>query len=615
MANHVSLCLIVKNGEATLPTCLRSVADLVTEMIVVDTGSSDRTKEIAASLGARVFDFAWCDSFAAARNESLRHATGDWIFWLDADEYLDEENRGKLRRLFAGLGDENVAYSMKCVCLPNPETPITSVVDHVRLFRNYPEIRWSYRVHEQVLPALNRLGHPSRFTDIYIEHTGYTDPQLLRKKVQRNLRLLLLDEAEQPDEPFILFNLGWTYQGLGQPTRALGYLRKSLERADPTASIVRKLYSLIGQTCEKLGQGRDALTWYRAGRARFPDDAELLFHEGLLLRAHGDRRGAELAWRMLLAIKPGPHFASLDASLRGYKTRYHLGVLLNEQGRAAEAEALWRAAVAEQPGFVPAWEQLAGLYLAQQNWNAVADVLTHLPADGPTALSRLVLEGRAHLARRAFGPARAVLEAARDRFPDALPPRLYLTRVLLEEGQDLDAAEAALRDLVGGAPRLAEGWRNLAVLLHKRGRPAEAAAVAQAGRKHCPHDAGLLLFEGVFAAEAGATAAGEALLLRYLEGQPAGGTATVEARQKLAEIYLRRGRAADAEAQWRALLADQPAAVGAWRGLAEVCLRQGRWAEAEAIAGRLPNGEAVAVRNRLHDALGRSGTFVNPDQD
>ncbi len=88
-------------------------------------------------------------------------------------------------------------------------------------------------------------------------------------------------------------------------------------------------------------------------------------------------------------------------------------------------------------------------------------------------------------------------------------------------------------------------------------------------------------------------------MLRYLEGQPAGGKATVEARQKLAEIYLRRGRAADAEAQWRALLADQPAAVGAWRGLAEVCLRQGRWAEAEAIAGRLPDGEAVAVRSRL----------------
>jgi tetratricopeptide (TPR) repeat protein len=599
MANRISLCMIVKNSEATLPTCLRSVADLVHEMIVVDTGSTDRTKEIAAALGARVFDFAWCDSFAAARNESLRHATGDWIFWLDADEYLNEENRGKLRALFASLGKAPAAFNLKQRSAQvRPHDPPT-LVDQCRLFRNHPEIRWSYRVHEQILPAIGRLGHPVHFTDICIDHSGYTDPATRAQKDQRNLRLLHLQEAEQPDEAFTLFNLGWAYQTLGQLPRALAYLRKSLDRADPSASIVRKLFTLIAQTHEKLGQPREALGWCRAGRVRFPDDAELLFHEGMLLKAQGDRRGAELAWRSLLEVQPGPHFASVDASLRGYKTRYHLGVLLSEQGRAAEAEQLLRAAVAEEPGFLLAWKELAELYLAQQNWAAFQDALGRLSAEGPMALERLVLEGQAHLARREFGPARTVLEAARDRFPKAFFPRLYLSRVLLEEGQDPDGAEAALRDLVRGAPRAAEPWRNLAVLLSRRGRPAEAVAVARTGRKHCPQDAGLLLFEGVFAAEAGDLATAEPLLLRYLQGLPAGGTATIEARQKLAEIYLQRGRIADAETQWRALLADQPAFGAAWRGLAEVCLRQGRWADAEAIAGRLPDGEAAAVRTRL----------------
>jgi O-antigen biosynthesis protein len=73
----------------------------VDEIIVVDTGSSDRTKEIAAEHGARVFDFPWCDNFAAARNEAIRHASGQWIFWLDADEYLDEGTNKGARHLFS----------------------------------------------------------------------------------------------------------------------------------------------------------------------------------------------------------------------------------------------------------------------------------------------------------------------------------------------------------------------------------------------------------------------------------------------------------------------------------------------------------------------------------
>src|SRR5712692_10367639 len=93
---RVSLCLIVKDEEANLHRCLTSAADLVHEIIVVDTGSADYTKDVALRFGAKAFDFSWVDSFAAARNESIRRATGDWILWLDADEWLDEDNRRKL---------------------------------------------------------------------------------------------------------------------------------------------------------------------------------------------------------------------------------------------------------------------------------------------------------------------------------------------------------------------------------------------------------------------------------------------------------------------------------------------------------------------------------------
>jgi glycosyltransferase involved in cell wall biosynthesis len=93
MSQRVSLCLIVKNEEERLPKCLSSSVDLVHETIVVDTGSTDRTKEVAGRFGVRLYDFAWRDDFAAAMNESIRWATGEWVFWLHAKEAICAERK------------------------------------------------------------------------------------------------------------------------------------------------------------------------------------------------------------------------------------------------------------------------------------------------------------------------------------------------------------------------------------------------------------------------------------------------------------------------------------------------------------------------------------------
>jgi glycosyltransferase involved in cell wall biosynthesis len=260
----------------------------VDEVVVVDTGSADRTQEVAARLGARVFDFPWCDSFAAARNASLRHATGDWVFWLDADDRLDDDNRIRLRALFAGLGDDNAAYVLKCLCLPDAQARGGTVVDHVRLFRNRPDVRWAYRVHEQILPGVRRSGAEVRWSDVVIQHTGYQDSALRRRKLQRDLRLLRLEEAENPDEPFVLFNFGSIHQELGQAAEALPLFRRSLARSHPSDSIVRKLYALVGQCHRQLGQAPEALAACREGRAHYPDDAELFFLEALVRQEASD---------------------------------------------------------------------------------------------------------------------------------------------------------------------------------------------------------------------------------------------------------------------------------------------------------------------------------------
>ena len=98
-AVKLSLCMIVKNEKAFLERCLKSVQGLVDEIIVVDTGSRDKTKEIALRFGAKVYDFNWCDDFSLARNEWLKYATGDWILVLDADEMIAQEDFKKIRWL------------------------------------------------------------------------------------------------------------------------------------------------------------------------------------------------------------------------------------------------------------------------------------------------------------------------------------------------------------------------------------------------------------------------------------------------------------------------------------------------------------------------------------
>ncbi|HZV05523.1 MAG TPA: glycosyltransferase [Gemmataceae bacterium] len=568
MSIRTSLTMIVKNETATLGNCLASVRDLVDEIIVVDTGSSDNTKDIARQHGARVFEMPWPDSFAAARNESIRHASGQWLLWLDADDKLDEPNRQKLRDLFAGLGDDNFAYSMKCICVSGQPGGSATAVDHVRLFRNHPAIRWDYSVHEQILPALKRAGHAVRFTDIAITHTGYTDPALRHKKLERNLRLLHLDMAERPHDPFTLFNLGWAYADLGRCAEAIPLLQRSLQHSHIADSITPKLYSILTLCHRRLGQFAEAWATCQAGNARCPDDADLLFLKGQLCHHRGDRIGARACWMQLLGgsdlgaltqpRSPSADgvFASVDAGLQGPLVRYHLAVLDRDEGRFEDAENHWRTILGETPDYYPARLGLAELYLRQERWPEMETALDALQSHAP--LDAAVLRARMHLARKEFAAARQLLEDVLRQTPQLLTAQVILSHALLQSG-DESAAEPLLRRIVEMDPAQAESWRNLAVLHRRRNRLREAIAAAKAGCFHCPRDVSLLLLHGVLLHEGGDALNAETCLLRVLEidgNDAAARQRRATARRHLIALYSEMGRVREAEAHRRALTAE-----------------------------------------------------------
>ena len=131
-----------------------------------------------------MFDFVWVDDFAAARNAALARATGDYAFWLDADDVVDPPQRDALAELQASLRvNDPAAYMVRCSCDPGPNGDGgQTVVDHIRLFPIREDVRWSYAVHEQILPALRRANVPVSWTDITVRHSGYTDQALRERK-------------------------------------------------------------------------------------------------------------------------------------------------------------------------------------------------------------------------------------------------------------------------------------------------------------------------------------------------------------------------------------------------------------------------------------------------
>ncbi|NSW76819.1 MAG: tetratricopeptide repeat protein [Candidatus Atribacteria bacterium] len=298
----VSLCMIVKNEEENLPRALSSVASLVDEIIVVDTGSTDRTREIARSFGARVYDFAWRDDFAAARNESLRHATGEWILVLDADDEVEKEGFQKLR-LFLKYTD--------CWGLMLPiRSPLDELGHNVmtnyltRIFRNHPEVRFRRRIHEEVETSLVLLGKKvGRFDEVSIRHHGYRKGTEVNKKVQeRNYRILLQELRENPSDVGVLSYLGRTHFLRGEMKIAKAILEKTLRKSSSFNFAVLSACLDLGWIYHLEGDSGRALEYFNYVKEREPNLPDVYYLIGKVYQEKGDYLQALQSFEKVLTV-------------------------------------------------------------------------------------------------------------------------------------------------------------------------------------------------------------------------------------------------------------------------------------------------------------------------
>lgn len=231
MAHPVlSLCLIVKNEAANLPRCLESVQDVVDEIIVADTGSTDASVPIGESYGARILHVAWQNDFALARNFSLEAATGEWLLVLDADEALPVATHRQLRALLATPEAEAIEFGVRNFQPPGSLLDYEDGLRSTRLFRNRPEYRYEQAIHEQILPAIQRRSGKVLRSALHINHYGYAqrNVQGQEQRAQRNLHLLDLAVQQTPGDPYLHYQLGITFKSLNDAARAEKHLRQAL---------------------------------------------------------------------------------------------------------------------------------------------------------------------------------------------------------------------------------------------------------------------------------------------------------------------------------------------------------------------------------------------------
>lgn len=471
----LSLCMIVKNEEDHLVRCLESVRDVVDEIIVVDTGSNDRSVEIAGSFGARVFHYEWAGDFGAARNFSLEQARGAWILYLDADEALVADDIPHLRPLLTR--SEVDGYFVRCINHIGEGFGASAVVHpQFRLFRNRPQYRFRGAIHEQILSVVVAEGGRVEPAPIRISHYGYLRRATFDKdKSRRNIGIIERRLAEDPENSFMRFSLGMELMRLGEFERAIAEYQRSfrnLKGVDEgySAALIRN----IGACLLQLKRFDELIQVVDDAAEVFPDYTDLVYLRGLAhfqQQKYGEAIGD---FRRCLEMGDAGHPYIAEVGVGGLRAWLALGQVYERLGDDHNAVRAYTRAIQEDPRSPLAVQYLGVLLLRQEPAEAVCDFFArHVDLASTDVLEALAAvfasSGR-------YREAAAYLDAA---IAQAGPSGRWLLNkggCLLMQGRFGEAREA-LASIPAGGENGSAGRVETGFCLLLEGRVDEAEAV------------------------------------------------------------------------------------------------------------------------------------------
>ena len=620
----LSLCMIVKDEEEMLPRCLAAVAPAVDEIVIVDTGSSDRTIEIARAYGANVIEREWTGSFSDARNVSFEAATGDWIIYLDADEVLVADDVKRLKAL-TGRTWREAFYLVETSYTGELGDGAAIANNALRVFRNRPHYRFEGRLHEQIaqnLPvyAAGRIEQSS----VRVEHYGYLGAvRDAKEKSRRNLELLRAQQRESAPDAFLHFNLGSEYSVIGDYRSALTEfeiawkLAKSegQEDRDYVPTLLQRLVTALRHS------GRPAEAIVRADEAleRFPGFTDMVFAQGLAALALSREDHAIAYWQRCIEMGDAP--SRLGASVGGgtYLPRISLAELYAHRGDVDAAKELLDWCMAEHPDVIAVLAPYASVMLqtgvaAEAVAGTIESLVPELTPAAHFVLATVFFgSGAMAAAERQY---RAVLTAR----PGSSQARVQLAETLLNQRRYGPAAEEASTiaedDAFGGLACRIELWALIASG-DMAGAQAATARAARAGVSK----AELETFAGWIEIASDTPehelrslpVAATPLLGVILESMLSAhdfdtfeqltklldhsALARREQRELLAAMYLKHGFLQSAAKEWMAVCETSPD-VRALLGLARVAQANGQLEDAAVFAGEVLKADPTSAGAR-----------------
>jgi len=337
----ISCCIIARNEAQRLPALLRSLSTVCEQIVVVDTGSTDNTAKLVRDLGADLGFFPWNDSFSDARNRSLEMARHPWILCMDADDCLPDRSLVNI----AELKDEppEKAYGFIIKSTQDGVTGMGSA--QIRMFPNMEELRFKYRVHEQIRPALIKKGIPIFFTGIEIVHTGYTDKATVLDKQRRNIRLLEKDLEEYPEDGFLHYLAGLGGMDLGKWDYARNELQKAWQFSivDPDKRHIALGSALeLAEMALKKGKGdlQKALLWVERAEGLDKDYPRCLYLRALIDHEKGELENSLQSLKRLMTYKKPDLLLPLDITMLKSMAAALMGQIYMKTNRPQEAVSI-----------------------------------------------------------------------------------------------------------------------------------------------------------------------------------------------------------------------------------------------------------------------------------